>query len=480
MSSDVLLRRARVIRKDGTVEGPCDILVISGIIEAVVPCASGHSVGFSAKPDTLKKSYGAVGSSAGPEGKCGAVSSDYIRKNAKKMGVKILDCDGCFVSPGLVNLHTHTPMTIFRGIAEDVNIEDWFNVKIWPYESRLKPRDVRMGSMLAIYEMLDSGVTGFFDHYFFSQEIAAAAEEAGIRADIAPTIFGLVPDWKKNVEDAVRLIEKVNGKSGRVRMRVGPHAPYTCPPEVLGECVKWSKRLGVGIHIHVSETARQVQDSLEAYGRTPFRILYDAAAMEVPCVFAHGIWIQEDEVGLLNEKCIFAVTPKTYLKLSAGFGNLYRYVTKEDTVVSLNLGIGTDGAASSNTLNPVEQARLFGLSGKLFIQDATQFDLKSVWKMLMKSHEALGQNTGDVAPGYAADLVVWDLSFAHTWPVYDPLAAIIYSADNRNVRDVLIGGEFKKKDGKVLVFNIREVLSCVADIKNRLLSEGKGKALVTY
>ncbi|HHW17533.1 MAG TPA: amidohydrolase [Firmicutes bacterium] len=441
MSGNVLLKDARIIRKDGSIEGPSDILVESGVIRAVVKAGAGVQVN--------------------PE-------------------AETIDCSGCFASPGLVNLHTHSPMTVFRGIAEDVSIEDWFNAKIWPYESRLTPADVRVGAMLAIYEMLDSGVTAFFDHYFFSREIVRAAEDAGIRADIAPTIFGAAPNWKDALRESVRLAEEVNGKNGRVRVRIGPHAPYTCPPDVLKTCVEEARNLGVGIHIHVSETAKQVEDSLKLYGKTPFKVLYDVGAMEVPCVFAHGIWITEDDLSLLNDRCFFAVAPKTYLKLAAGFGNLYRFMSKPASVRSIHVGAGTDGAASSNTLNPLEQARLFSLLGKHHMGDATCFDLNTTWGILMKGHEALGQDTGDVAPGFAADIVIWDLNQGNTVPVYDPLAAIIYSADGRNVRDVLVGGEFRKRGGKVIAIDLDEVMRDVELVKERLLREGGGQAVVRY
>ena len=354
--------------------------------------------------------------------------------------------------------------------------------RIWPFESTLIPEDIRIGTMLAIYEMFDCGY-GFFDHYFFSDQIADGAMEAGMRADIAPTIFGMAPDWRESLEEASLLIESAsNDKYGnRVKMTVGPHAPYTCPPNVLETCVRRAKELGVGVHIHVSETEKQVHDSITQYGKTPFAILSEAGMFDVPCIVAHGIWIQEQEIELLGKDSIFAVAPKTYLKLASGFGNLYKFQTLGRPIPgTLRVGIGTDGAASSNTLNPLEQARLYGLLAKHHLGDATGYDLKMVWNMLMEGHSALGQNTGDVAPGFQADLVVWDFHMPHTWPVYAPLASIIYSADARNVRDVLVGGEFKKKAGKVQVFESNSLFEKAKHIKNRLVAKGAGRARVKY
>ncbi len=447
--SDILLRDARVIRRDGSIEGPADILVKSGVIAGLRP---------SGPVDVL------------PE------------------GVETLDCEGCYVTPGLVNLHTHSPMTVLRGIAEDVSIEDWFNVRIFPYESRLSPEDVRAGALLCIYEMLDSGVTAFFDHYFMAEEIVAACNETGIRADIAPTVFGF-GDWEKSLRASLELMERVNGEGGAVRLRLGPHAPYTCPPPVLEACAEAAHRTGVGAHIHVSETRKQVEESLAQYGKTPFRVVHDAGLMDVECIFAHGTWMQEDELPLIRTSSFLPVAPKTYLKLASGAGNLYdvlKFMGYPRKKGPLTVGIGTDGAASSNTQNPLEQARLFALLGKDRWDDATAFDLRTVWRTLMAGHDALHQNTGDVAEGYSADLVVWDLGRPATWPQADAedpgavLAAIIYSAESRNVRDVLVGGRFLKRAGEVIALDAAEVMDRAAAARGRLLALGAGKARVRY
>lgn len=205
MPRNVLLANAKVIGGDGNLQGPVDILIESGVIKDVVQSVDEREIGARVYDEATE----------------------------------IRDCRNCYVSPGLVNLHTHSPMTILRGIAEDVSVEDWFNSRIWPFESVLTPEDTKIGAMLAIYEMLDCGVTAFFDHYFYSEEIAAAALEAGIRADIAPTIFGMAPGWQEALDKASLLIESMNhNPKSPVRMRLGPHAPYTCPPEVLEACAK--------------------------------------------------------------------------------------------------------------------------------------------------------------------------------------------------------------------------------------------------
>ena len=445
---DALLTNAWVVRRDGSIEGPADIEIRAGRIAGISPA----------------------------DGDSGRRSAD----------LPVTDCTGCYVSPGLVNLHTHSPMTVLRGLAEDVSIDDWFNARIFPYESRLTRDDVRVGALLAILEMVDSGVTAFFDHYFMAEEVVAAAKEAGVRADVAPTVFG-TDGWKEALRDSLDLLERVNGEGGLVRIRLGPHAPYTCPPEVLRACAAAALDLGAGIHIHVSETKEQVEASLSSWGKTPFRVLYDAGVMEAECVFAHGTWMLPDDVPLIDRSSFLALAPKTYLKLASGARRMYEtleYLGYPDRKGALRAGIGTDGAASSNTLSPLEQARLLALLGKDRSGDATSFDLRTVWETLMVGHDALGQGTGDVAESRPADLVVWDLSLPHTCPAsgrgLEPLAAIIYSADARNVRDVLVDGRFLKRDGRVLALDGRKVMEAAGRVRMRLAESGAGQARVKY
>ena len=359
-------------------------------------------------------------------------------------GGEVIDCRGLFVSPGFVNLHSHSPMAVFRGIAEDVDADTWFNRDIWPYESQMTAGDVKAGATLAIMEMLDNGVCAFADHYFMSEHICQAVLDTGIRADIAPTLFGMAGGFDEQLDSASGLIDQWTNRSPRLTLRMGPHSPYTCSPGQLTQTAQRAESLGVGLHLHVSETEEQVEKSLAEYGRTPFQILKDTGCLERPLIVAHGLWIRDEERALLARDTRFAVCPKTYMKLSCGQGALWR------DSKALPLCIGTDGAASSNSLSPLEQASLFALAGKFLSGDPESFSVSEVWQMLMKGHEALNFNSGQIAAGAAADLLIWDLNDIHTMPVYNPLAAILYSAGKQNIRDSLIAGRFVKRNGVVL------------------------------
>ncbi|MFA9422370.1 MAG: amidohydrolase family protein [Sedimentibacter sp.] len=388
-------------------------------------------------------------------------------------GYEIVDCTDYYITPGFVNLHAHSPMNILKGIAEDVSINEWFNEKIFPYESKLQSQDVYWGAVLASVEMINNGVTAFADHYFSQEWIYKAVEYTGIRADIAATIFGLSDDYKEQLKSAEYFVEKYKGKNPRINLRLGPHAPYTCPGEILTEIIDSAKNLGVGIHVHVSETKEQVEDSLKLTGKTPIEVLHESGGFDVDVIIAHGLWTTKEDLKFINENATYAFCPKTYMKLSMGNGNIY---SLKDY---LNYSFGTDGAASSNTLNPLEQARLFALNGKFIMGNAMDFETTDIWKSLMNGHSALKFNTGKIKEGYDADLLIWDLNTVNTFPVYNPLTSIIYSSNPDNIKCTMVQGEFLKYDGK-LKADVPGILKKVKEIQENILQRGKGQSKVKY
>lgn len=381
------------------------------------------------------------------------------------------DCSGVIISPGLVNCHTHAAMNIFKGIAEDVHIDAWFNEEIWPYESKMEENDVRVGTKLAIAEMLNNGVTAYADHYFSPQSIIDAVNGTHIKADIAITLFSQFPGYEEQLKQAVNLIQ--NNKHEKIHLRLGPHSPYTCSIESLYEMSEWAKKLNCGLHLHVSETQRQVDDSLNLHQKTPLQVVYETGCLEVPCIIGHGLYIHPNEKKYLSKDTLIALSPKTYQKLAMGTGYLW------DNLDDIHYGIGTDGAASSNTLSPIEQARTLALLHKHEKNDSTVSNVKYIWKLLMNGHKALPFNSGQLKVGYSADLVFWDLNRVNTSPLYNPLASIIYSSDASNIKAVMINGEYVKEDYHLKLDEeslLNEVQKCVS----QLLERGKGKAKIEF
>lgn len=383
-----------------------------------------------------------------------------------------VDCTGKFVSPSFANLHTHSPMNIFKGIAEDVTIDRWFNELIWPYENKLIPKDAYHGSRLAIAEMQNNGVTVFADHYMFAEEIVKAALEMEMSLDIAPTLFSLDGSFQEGLKKTVELSEIYKNEE-RVVVSLGPHSPYTCYMEDLKSLAEIQFKKGFKVHIHAAETKDQVIRSKIETGKTPFEFLSKSGILMGRIIIAHGLYVEEGDLLFLNENSTFAISPKTYYKLNMGFGNVPFFKDK------IRIGIGTDGAASSNTLDPLEQARLLALVGKYLMKDSTAFPLKEIWGYLMEGHRALDFESGEIREGYSADLIIWDLDKPSTAVVSDPLAAIIFSATSENIDSVMSKGVFVKKDGR-LKHDISEDICYLKKRMSQLVKSQLGGSSLRY
>ena len=390
-----------------------------------------------------------------------------IGENLVCEDAEIIDCTDRFITPGFASMHNHSPMNIFKGIAEDVHIDDWFNKELWPYESKMQDEDIYWGAKLACAEMINNGITAFADHYFKGHLIAQACQETGIKGDIAWTIFGFGGDCKEELELATKFCEDYKNDE-LVNPRMGPHSPYMCSPEVLKEVIDKAKELGVGIHLHVSETKAQVDASKELHGgKTPFDVVNEAGGFSLPCIVGHGLWVEEGDLKYLSDDVVFAVSPKTYTKLGMGDGGLWKYRKQ------INIAAGNDGSASSNSIDVLEQIRMFALLGKWY-DNAEDFTLKEMWQYLMAGHKYLDFNSGKLEKGYAADLNIFDLSTVSTAPVYNPLAAIIYSAvPSVNITDVMINGRFVKRDGK-LAFDEKEIIANASACAKEIYARGRG------
>lgn len=384
-----------------------------------------------------------------------------------------VDCSNYYISPGIANLHVHTAMNIFKGISEDVTADAWFNEMIWPYESKMTDEDVYIGTMLGIAEMINNGVTVCADHYFGEEQVLKAVLDSGIRGDMSPTVFGMSPDFPDRLEQVKEFIQKHRKDSDRISFRMGAHSNYTCPGDTLGQLVDAAKSIQAPLHLHLAEEPNQVIATRQQCGKTPFEVFADAGGFECPVLVAHGLWIEESDLKFLRDDTWFAFCPKTYMKLAAGKGGFFDYYKQ------LNYSFGTDGAASSNTLNPVEQARLFALLGKYQDNNAEAYDAAEIWKKLMIGHQAFSFGAGKMAEGAPADLVVWDLRQMDTFPFYSPITAILYSSNSQNVKYTMVAGEFLKYDGK-LKMDTDALVKDAIRLQKDLLARGKGKAQVVY
>ena len=379
---------------------------------------------------------------------------------------------GSALLPGLVNAHAHMAMVLFRGAAEDVPVESWFNEYIWPMESALTPDDVAWGARLAAIELLEGGVTTVADHYFAMDRIAEVVAESGLRAHLAWTMFGRDPvgELRQSEEFAQRW---QGGAAGRITVWLGPHAPYTCPPPFLRQVAGAARRLGLGCHTHVAETASQVAWSLREHGMSPVRLLEAVGLMEGPLLCAHAVHVTDEEIRLLARRgAAVAHCPKTFLKLAAGIAPVVRM-----RCAGVTVALGTDGAASNNTLDLLEQMRLAALLQKHQGEDATALPVAEALALATcEGARALGQEgvLGQVAPGFLADLVVIRLDGAHVRPVHSVPAALVYAARASDVHAVVVDGRVVVEGGRIRTLD-REVVLREVEARAQRLARREGR-----
>jgi 5-methylthioadenosine/S-adenosylhomocysteine deaminase len=390
---------------------------------------------------------------------------------------EIINGTGMLAIPGLINTHTHAPMVLFRGLAEDVSIESWFNDYIWPLESNEEPEDIYWGAQLAIAEMIQSGVTTFADHYFFCDEIAQAVDEAGVRANIGWAVFG--HEGLDKLDQTVEFVKRwQGGADGRITTWLAPHSPYLCDADFLKATAERAKDLNVGIHIHCSETHAQVQQSLKLHGLTPPQVLEKAGVLNVPTLLAHGIGITEDDlIMLMDHDVAVAQCPKTYLKLAMGTAPVKAFMD-----AGIKVGLGTDGAVSSNTLDILEQMRLLALDQKQAAKDSTAMPLQTVVEIAFAGGaQALRMpEIGELAEGKLADIALLRQDGAHMFPSYNGIANLVYSARAGDVDTVICNGKMVMRYGRLLTIDLPAARAEVTRRMRRLNQRVADKRLATY
>lgn len=362
---------------------------------------------------------------------------------------RVIDGRGKVLLPGFVNLHSHAPMTLLRGLGEDLPLERWLTEKIFPAEERLSADDYYWGSLLAIAEMLLSGTTCFFDMYMGVDQIAQAVLESGIRANLARGFLGDLESAKERLAEAVSLYNRYYGAGeGRLSFLLAPHGTYTCTPDLLRHTAELAGELGVGIHIHLSEAQTENQTVLARYGKTPTQILAETGLLEQPLLAAHGVHLSDQDIELLAEAgAVVAHCPASNMKLASGVARL-------DALrqAGVRVGIGTDGAASNNKLDMYEELRLAG-----YLQKVSTGNPESVpaGYLLQRAINPVPEGFGLLAPvgciepGYQADLQVVDFGKAHLQPVHDYVSNLVYAAKGSDVELVMVAGKVLVDGGEL-------------------------------
>lgn len=392
-----------------------------------------------------------------------AVENSLIKEIGSSLSDKyreyeLIDGRGTLTMPGFINSHTHAAMTMLRGYADDMPLMEWLSQKIWPREAHLKEDDIYWGTKLSILEMIKSGTTTFADMYFYMDHVARAVQESGIRAVLARGMVGVGDKAQFAIDDSTAFIKKWNNKAeGRISCLLGPHAPYTCPPEYLKDVMALADELGVGLHIHLAETETEVNDMVRDYGKRPIEMMESIGLFaERHVLAAHCVHITDEEIKTLARYNVgVAHNPESNMKLASGIAPVNKLLK-----AGVKVGLGTDGAASNNNLDMLEEMRSCALLHKVANMDSTVLPAYTVLQMSTKNGaDAVGlKETGSLIPGYKADIIMFDLNKPHLTPLHDPIANIVYAAQSSDVKNVIIDGKLIMKDREVLTMDEEKVI----------------------
>lgn len=377
-----------------------------------------------------------------------------------RSAAKVIEGSGLIALPGLVNAHTHAAMTVFRGFADDMPLMEWLTQKIWPVEARLEADDVYWGTMLACVEMIRAGVTTFADMYFFMDETAKAVERTGIRASLSRGLIGSASGADKALAEGRELCERWNGAcGGRITTMLGPHAPYTCPQDFLEKVMEAASELGVGMHIHLSETEGEVRECRNLHGgMSPIELMDSYGLFEFPVLAAHCVHVSERDIEILSAKGVgVAHNPGCNMKIASGIAPVPKMLK-----AGVRVGLGTDGAASNNNLDLLEEARIAAFLHKLASNDPTVLAApEALYLATLGSARALRleAQVGTLERGKKADIILMDSTGPHMHPHHDMISHIVYSARSSDVRTVIIDGKVVMEDGVLTVVDEKEVLA---------------------
>jgi len=377
-------------------------------------------------------------------------------------GRETIDARGQIVLPGLINTHTHAPMVLYRGLADDLALMEWLEKYIFPAEAKtVSPEFVRAGTRLAALEMIQSGTTTYADMYYFEEEIARETKAAGLRGVLGQTVIRFpVADARTPVEALTRAEAFIKAFKGDplITPAVAPHAIYTLDAATLKAARDLSQRYGVPTLIHVAETRDEVKNAQEQFKMSPVAYLDSLGFLGPGVLAAHGVWVTEPEVLLLQSRGVgVSHNPESNMKLASGAAPVPAYLK-----ANVALGLGTDGAASNNDLDMFEAMRVASLLHKLQTGDPRVVSAREALEMAtIRGARALGmeRRIGSLEPGKHADLVAVSVTGARQTPLYDPISHLVYVARGDDVVTSIVHGKALMRNRKVATLNEAGVLS---------------------
>lgn len=379
----------------------------------------------------------------------------------KALASEVMDGSGLLFMPGLVNTHGHAGMSLLRGLADDLALQDWLQNHMWPTEAKYTGDDVYWGSSLAAAEMIKSGTTTFVDMYDHMHRVAEVVEQSGLRASLTRGVIGLCPEdvQKAKLADAIQFAKDWHGQAdGRVSVMISPHAPYTCPPDFILKFVEAAHDLDLPMHTHMSETIAEVEQNVRDYGFRPVEHLDRLGMFSRPTLVAHAVHLNDEEIALLAERNVaVSHNPVSNLKLASGVARVPELL-KAGVTVSL----GTDSAASNNNLDLFQEISLAALLHKGVSGDPTVIPAAEALRMgtvYGARSIGLGDTVGQLKAGMKADFIALSLTKPHFVPHTDYVSHLAYAARGSDVAHVWVNGKQLLRNGQLLTLDEEKILA---------------------
>ncbi|MDD3051299.1 MAG: amidohydrolase [Candidatus Cloacimonetes bacterium] len=380
----------------------------------------------------------------------------------KYESINIVDIKKNILMPGLINAHTHLPMSFMKGIADDLPLDDWLQKHIWPVEAKfINEEFIYESSLFGAGEAIKNGVTMCNDMYFLEEQVAEACKKMGLRVCVGEGILdfpsAVFTDLEKRFTYLRSLSEKYQ-KDRFVDVAIAPHSIYTCCNDTLKRCVEFSKDYNLPVHIHLSETKKEVEDCQKEHGMLPTHYLNETGMLDLPIVtVAHGVWLQSDEIELLKNKNISVIINiDSNLKLASGFPPMEDFVR-----YGMNYCLGTDGVASNNNLSIIEEMGTLAKLYKGLYSDPTFLSAKEVVRAAtINAASALGKRKqlGSLESGKLADIIVVDVNNIESQPLYNLYSQIVYNLNSDKIKHTIIDGKFVMKDRKLVNHDEKELI----------------------
>ncbi|QVK20710.1 amidohydrolase [Mycoplasmatota bacterium] len=383
----------------------------------------------------------------------------------------VKDMNNKVLMPGLVNSHTHSPMVLLRHVGGGLPLHEWLFDNVMPVEEKLTQNDIRIGTRLAMMEMISTGTVSFSDMYFEPVTQIEEITKAKMKANIPRPVLSFDPEEEpesnERFKESIELYDNYNlAHNGRIRVDFSIHAEYTSTEKIVRAYSLEAKKRNANVHVHVSETKKEHDECKDRRGKTPTKWFRDLGTLKTSCQFAHGVWLEDEDLEIIKENDVTVVhNPTSNMKLGSGFARVPKMID-----MGINVTLGTDGTASNNNLNMFEEMHIAALIHKGKQNDPTVLSAKDIIKMAtVNGAKMQGRlNSGLIVVGYKADIIALDFKKPHLIPNLNHLEAIVYSAQGSDVCMTMVDGEIIYEDGNYLTIDVDSTYSEIEKIIERL------------